>query len=134
MYAIRSYYEIRESAIENKRVLAVKAMYRRKVKGNIMGSSKTGSIVYIQPEATFAFARELNNLEFVITSYSIHYTKLYDWGTSRYSIPFFMHPISEMKLNVLESCVDEDHPKLYDDITAGEFLHERLVDLGLIKK
>lgn len=56
------------------------------------------------------------------------------WGTSRYSIPFFMHPISEMKLNVLESCVDEDHPKLYEDITAGEFLHERLVDLGLIKK
>jgi len=56
------------------------------------------------------------------------------WGTSRYSIPFFMHPVSEMKLNVLESCVDENHPKMYDDITAGEFLHERLVDLGLIKK
>ncbi|MEO6347842.1 MAG: 2-oxoglutarate and iron-dependent oxygenase domain-containing protein [Aquaticitalea sp.] len=56
------------------------------------------------------------------------------WGTSRYSIPFFMHPISEMKLDVLESCVDENHPKQYDDITAGEFLHERLVDLGLIKK
>ncbi len=56
------------------------------------------------------------------------------WGTSRYSIPFFMHPISEMKLNVLESCVDDKNPKLYDDITAGEFLHERLVDLGLIKK
>jgi isopenicillin N synthase-like dioxygenase len=56
------------------------------------------------------------------------------WGTSRYSIPFFMHPISDMKLNVLESCIDKDHPKLYEDITAGEFLHERLVDLGLIKK
>ncbi|MFA7445676.1 MAG: 2-oxoglutarate and iron-dependent oxygenase domain-containing protein [Flavobacteriaceae bacterium] len=56
------------------------------------------------------------------------------WGTSRYSIPFFMHPISEMKLNVLENCVDENNPKRYDDITAGEFLYERLVDLGLIKK
>lgn len=56
------------------------------------------------------------------------------WGTSRYSIPFFMHPISEMKLDVLESCVDKDHPKQFDDITAGEFLHERLVELGLIKK
>ncbi|MFC4722207.1 isopenicillin N synthase family dioxygenase [Geojedonia litorea] len=56
------------------------------------------------------------------------------WGTSRYSIPFFMHPISEMKLNVLESCIDEENPKQYEDITAGEFLHERLVDLGLIKK
>ena len=56
------------------------------------------------------------------------------WGTSRYSIPFFMHPVSEMKLNVLESCIDEDHPKQFDDITAGEFLHERLLELGLIKK
>jgi DNA mismatch repair protein MutS2 len=56
--------DIRESVIENKRVLAVKAMYRRKVKGNIMGSSKTGSITYVEPETTFKFARELNNLEF----------------------------------------------------------------------
>lgn len=56
------------------------------------------------------------------------------WGTSRYSIPFFMHPISDMKLDVLESCIDENNPKQFDDITAGEFLHERLIDLGLIKK
>ncbi len=56
------------------------------------------------------------------------------WGTSRYSIPFFMHPVSEMKLDCLENCVDADHPKLYEDITAGDFLYERLVDLGLIKK
>ncbi|CDF79387.1 dioxygenase, isopenicillin N sythase [Formosa agariphila KMM 3901] len=56
------------------------------------------------------------------------------WGTSRYSIPFFMHPISEMKLDVLENCIDEEHPKQFEDITAGEFLHERLVELGLIKK
>lgn len=55
------------------------------------------------------------------------------WGTSRYSIPFFMHPVSEMPLNCLENCIDEDHPKLYEDTTAGEFLHERLVELGLIK-
>ena len=55
------------------------------------------------------------------------------WGTSRYSIPFFMHPVSEMPLNALENTVDEDHPKLYEDTTAGEFLHERLVELGLIK-
>lgn len=55
------------------------------------------------------------------------------WGTSRYSVPFFMHPVSEMPLNCLENCIDEDHPKLYEDITAGEFLHERLIELGLIK-
>ena len=56
------------------------------------------------------------------------------WGTSRYSVPFFMHPISEMPLNCLENCVDGAHPKHYRDITAGEFLHERLIELGLIKK
>lgn len=56
------------------------------------------------------------------------------WGTSRYSIPFFMHPISAMKLDVLEACIDENNPKAFDDITAGEFLTERLIELGLIKK
>ena len=53
---------------------------------------------------------------------------------SRYSIPFFMHPISDMKLDVLESCIDENNPKSFDDITAGEFLNQRLVELGLLKK
>lgn len=56
--------DIRESVVENKRVLAVKAMYRRKVKGSIMGGSKTGSIVYIEPETTLQYTRELNNLEY----------------------------------------------------------------------
>lgn len=56
--------DIRESVVENRRVLAVKAMYRRKVKGAIMGGSKTGSIVYIEPETTLRHTRELNNLEY----------------------------------------------------------------------
>jgi len=54
--------EIRESVVDNRRVLAVKAMYRRKVKGAIMGNSKTGSIVYIEPEATRNYNNELSNL------------------------------------------------------------------------
>ena len=56
--------DIRESVVDNRRVLAVKAMYRKKIKGSVMGSSKTGSIVYIEPEATLRHSRELNNLEF----------------------------------------------------------------------
>jgi len=56
--------EIRESFIDNRRVLAVKAMYRKKVKGALMGTSKTGSIVFIEPEATLNYTRELNNLLF----------------------------------------------------------------------
>ncbi|WP_417889753.1 endonuclease MutS2 [Xanthomarina gelatinilytica] len=68
--ALNSYHQldylddIRESVVDNKRVLAVKAMYRRKVKGAIMGGSKTGSIVYIEPETTLQHTRELNNLEY----------------------------------------------------------------------
>ncbi len=56
--------DIRESVMDNKRVLAVKAMYRKKVQGAILGGSKTGSIVYIEPDTTFRYTRELNNLEF----------------------------------------------------------------------
>ncbi|UMB61622.1 isopenicillin N synthase family oxygenase [Lutibacter sp. A80] len=56
-----------------------------------------------------------------------------EWGNSRYSIPFFTHPISEMSLNCLPECIDEMRPKVYDDITAGEFLNERLKELGLLK-
>lgn len=54
-------------------------------------------------------------------------------NTSRYSIPFFMHPRSEMDLTCLDSCVDEQHPKKYEDYTAGQFLDERLRELGLKK-
>ena len=55
------------------------------------------------------------------------------WHVPRYSIPFFMHPRSEMPLNCLEQCIDAEHPKAYPDITAGEFLHQRLVEIGLKK-
>jgi len=57
-----------------------------------------------------------------------------EWDKPRYSIPFFMHPRSEMPLDCLEECMDEDHPKQYEDITAGKFLHQRLVEIGLIKQ
>lgn len=56
--------DIRESVVQNRRVLAVLAMYRRKVKGSILGSSKTGSIAYIEPESTLKYSRELGNLEY----------------------------------------------------------------------
>jgi DNA mismatch repair protein MutS2 len=56
--------DIKESFVNNRRVLAVLAMYRRKVKGSILGSSKTGSIAYIEPETTLQYSRELSNLEY----------------------------------------------------------------------
>lgn len=51
----------------------------------------------------------------------------------RYSIPFFMHPRSDMNLACLPNCIDEEHPKLFEDITAGEFLDQRLAEIGLKK-
>ncbi|MEM8899419.1 MAG: 2-oxoglutarate and iron-dependent oxygenase domain-containing protein [Bacteroidota bacterium] len=51
----------------------------------------------------------------------------------RYSVPFFLHPRSEMDLSCLPQCVDEAHPKQYTDITAGAYLEERLREIGLKK-
>ena len=56
------------------------------------------------------------------------------WGTSRYSIPFFMHPISCMDLNVLDNCISDENPKQFEDITAGDYLNQRIKELGLSKK
>src|SRR5210317_1703197 len=56
------------------------------------------------------------------------------WSKSRYSIPFFLHPVGSMKLNVLDNCIDEKNPKLFDDISAHDFLINRLIDIGVMKK
>tara|TARA_Y100000590_G_scaffold102463_1_gene116447 strand:- start:929 stop:1873 length:945 start_codon:yes stop_codon:yes gene_type:complete len=54
-------------------------------------------------------------------------------NTSRYSIPFFMHPKPEMDLSCLENCIDKNNPKSFEDTTAGQFLEERLKEIGLKK-
>ena len=51
----------------------------------------------------------------------------------RYSAPFFLHPRSDMDLSCLSSCITEEYPKSYEDITAGQFLDERIKELGLKK-
>ncbi|MET3113356.1 isopenicillin N synthase-like dioxygenase [Pedobacter sp. CG_S7] len=53
--------------------------------------------------------------------------------TSRFSVPFFLHPRADMDLTSLATCVDAEHPKVYEDITAGEYLDERLREIGLKK-
>lgn len=55
------------------------------------------------------------------------------WHTSRFSIPFFLHPKASMSLKCLDSCIDEKHLKAYEDATAGEYLDERLREIGLKK-
>lgn len=54
--------------------------------------------------------------------------------TSRFSIPFFMHPRAEMDLSCLPNCIDKEHPKQFEDISAGVFLEQRLAEIGLKKK
>ncbi len=53
------------------------------------------------------------------------------WHTSRFSIPFFLHPRSSMSLKCLDNCIDENRPLAYEDTTAGEYLNERLIEIGL---
>lgn len=55
------------------------------------------------------------------------------WGTPRFSIPFFLHPKSDMPLACLESCISEQHRKQYEDTLAGAYLDERLQEIGLKK-
>lgn len=55
------------------------------------------------------------------------------WGTSRFSIPFFLHPRSDMRLDCLKSCITAENPIQYEPITAGEYLNERLREIGLKK-
>ncbi len=54
--------DIRETIVDNRRVLAVKAMYRKKIRGTVLGSSKTGRLVYMEPQETLEYSNELSNL------------------------------------------------------------------------
>lgn len=55
------------------------------------------------------------------------------WHEPRFSIPFFLHPRPEVRLDCLESCISEENPKKYEDCSANEFLIQRLTEIGLIK-
>ncbi len=55
------------------------------------------------------------------------------WHTSRFSIPFFLHPKSSMSLAAVENCVTDENLKAYEDINAGDYLDERLREIGLKK-
>ncbi len=56
-----------------------------------------------------------------------------EWHKPRLSIPFFLHPRSKMDLSCLDTCVTEDNPLQYEPITAGDYLDERLREIGLKK-
>ena len=77
--------------------------------------------------------QRLTNNKLVSTTHRVVNPKRELWHTSRFSIPFFLHPRSSMSLRCLDDCIDATHPKEYEDATAGEYLDERLREIGLKK-
>ncbi|HEX8460537.1 MAG TPA: 2-oxoglutarate and iron-dependent oxygenase domain-containing protein [Segetibacter sp.] len=77
--------------------------------------------------------QRLTNNKLRSTTHRVVNPKREHWHTSRFSMPFFLHPKSNMSLACLESCIDDNHPKAYPDATAGEYLDERLREIGLKK-
>ena len=77
--------------------------------------------------------QRFTNNKLMSTTHRVVNPKRELWHTSRFSIPFFLHPRSSMSLHCLDTCVDEGHPIAYEDATAGEYLDERLREIGLKK-
>jgi isopenicillin N synthase-like dioxygenase len=77
--------------------------------------------------------QRFTNNKLISTTHRVVNPKRELWHTSRFSIPFFLHPRSSMSLKCLDSCVDDAHPIAYEDATAGEYLDERLREIGLKK-
>jgi isopenicillin N synthase-like dioxygenase len=77
--------------------------------------------------------QRLTNNELKSTTHRVINPPRHQWHVPRVSIPFFLHPRSEMDLTCLESCISENNPKQYTDMTAGEYLDERLMEIGLKK-
>ena len=75
--------------------------------------------------------QRLTNNKLKSTTHRVVNPPLEKMSTSRYSIPFFLHPKASMNLASLESCISEKHPKAYEDYTAGQYLDERLREIGL---
>ena len=75
----------------------------------------------------------LTNNRFRSTQHRVITPDIDSWKNPRFSAPFFLHPRSSMDLTCIDSCINSEQPKGYSDITAGDFLTERLIELGLKK-
>ncbi len=78
--------------------------------------------------------QRLTNHKLVSTTHRVVNPPREKMHTPRFSIPFFLHPKPTMSLACLESCIDAQNPKRYPDATAGEYLTERLIEIGLVQK
>ena len=77
--------------------------------------------------------QRLTNNYLISTTHRVVNPPKSEWHKPRLSIPFFLHPKSNMKLDCLDICITEDRPIQYDPITSGEYLDQRLREIGLKK-
>ena len=77
--------------------------------------------------------QRLTNNYLISTTHRVVNPPKSEWHKPRLSIPFFLHPKSDMKLNCLDICITEDRPIQYDPITSGAYLDQRLREIGLKK-
>lgn len=77
--------------------------------------------------------QRLTNNYLISTTHRVVNPPKSEWHKPRLSIPFFLHPVSEMDLSCLEGTITEESPLAYEPITAGEYLDERLREIGLKK-
>jgi isopenicillin N synthase-like dioxygenase len=77
--------------------------------------------------------QRLTNNVFCSTTHRVVNPTMDKWHLPRYSIPFFLHPRSEVKLDCLKNCITSENPCQYKPIRSGDFLIERLKEIGLIK-
>ena len=77
--------------------------------------------------------QRLTNNYLISTTHRVVNPPREEWHLPRLSIPFFLHPIANMDLTCLDRCVTNKNPLQYEPITAGEYLDERLREIGLKK-
>jgi isopenicillin N synthase-like dioxygenase len=77
--------------------------------------------------------QRLTNNYLISTTHRVVNPPKEQWHVPRLSIPFFLHPKSKMDLTCLDSTITAERPLAYTPITAGEYLDERLREIGLKK-
>ena len=99
--------------------------------------TKTGQWINVNPLANQIVVnigdmlQRLTNGRLLSTSHRVINKNPLLMKKSRYSIPFFLHPIPSMDLSALPNTINENQPKKFKDITAGVYLEERIKELGL---
>lgn len=78
--------------------------------------------------------QRLTNQQLKSTTHRVINPPRKKWGQPRFSMPFFCHPVPTMDLSALPQCVPAGTEPLEPSTTAGEYLEQRLREIGLIQE